>query len=67
MPQPAFDCVIRAGHVGAAVDEFDADIGIKGGVITGDNLVGVRVHHQDMTRESEAMLASSAGRRFPAS
>jgi dihydropyrimidinase len=34
MPQPAFDCVIRAGHVGTAVDEFDADIGIKGGVIT---------------------------------
>jgi dihydropyrimidinase len=33
MPQAAFDCVIRAGHVGTAVDEFDADIGIKDGVI----------------------------------
>jgi dihydropyrimidinase len=34
MPQAAFDCVIRAGHVGTAVDEFDADIGIKDGVVT---------------------------------
>jgi dihydropyrimidinase len=34
MPQAAFDCVIRAGHVGTAVDEFDADIGIKDGVMT---------------------------------
>ncbi len=34
MPQAAFDCVIRAGRVGTAVDEFDADIGIKDGVIT---------------------------------
>src|SRR6185436_13752860 len=33
MPQAAFDCVIRAGRVGTAVDEFDADIGIKDGVI----------------------------------
>ncbi len=33
MSQAAFDCVIRAGHVGTAVDEFDADIGIKDGVI----------------------------------
>jgi dihydropyrimidinase len=40
MPQTAFDCVIRGGHVGTAVDEFDADIGIKDGVITaiGQNL-----------------------------
>jgi dihydropyrimidinase len=34
MSQAAFDCVIRGGHVGTAVDEFDADIGIKDGVIT---------------------------------
>jgi dihydropyrimidinase len=34
MPQAAFDCVIRGGHVGTAVDEFDADIGIKDGAIT---------------------------------
>ena len=34
MPQAAFDCVIRGGPVGTAVDEFDADIGIKDGVIT---------------------------------
>ena len=34
MPQVAFDCVIRAGRVGTAVDEFDADIGIKDGAIT---------------------------------
>ena len=33
MPQATFDCVIRGGHVGTAVDEFDADIGIKDGVI----------------------------------
>ena len=33
MPQPAFDCVIRGGRVGTASDEFDADIGIAGGVI----------------------------------
>jgi dihydropyrimidinase len=33
MPQAAFDCVIRGGHVGTAIDEFDADIGIKDGVI----------------------------------
>lgn len=33
MPQAAFDCVIRGGRVGTAVDEFDADIGIKDGVI----------------------------------
>ena len=33
MPQAAFDCVIRAGRVGTAVDEFDADIGIKDGII----------------------------------
>ena len=32
--QAAFDCVIRGGHVATAVDEFDADIGIKNGVIT---------------------------------
>ena len=34
MPQAAFDCVIRAGRVGTAVDEFDADIGIQDGAIT---------------------------------
>jgi dihydropyrimidinase len=34
MPQAAFDCVIRAGRVGTAVDQFDADVGIKDGVIT---------------------------------
>src|SRR5262249_15005038 len=34
MPQPAFDCVIRGGHVGTAADEFDADIGLAHGVIT---------------------------------
>ena len=33
MPHSAFDCVIRGGRVGTAVDEFDADIGIKDGVI----------------------------------
>ena len=33
MPQAAFDCVIRGGRVGTAVDEFDADIGISDGVI----------------------------------
>ena len=33
MSQAVFDCVIRGGHVGTAVDEFDADIAIKGGVI----------------------------------
>src|SRR5688572_27649808 len=32
MPE-AFDCVVRGGHVGTAVDEFDADVGIKDGVI----------------------------------
>ena len=34
MPQAAFDCVIRGGRVGTAIDEFDADIGIDGGVVT---------------------------------
>ena len=34
MPQAQFDCVIRSGRIGTAVDEFDADLGIKGGVIT---------------------------------
>jgi len=33
MPQAAFDCVIRGGRVGTAIDEFDADIGIKDGAI----------------------------------
>src|SRR5436190_15732673 len=33
MPQAQFDCVIRAGRVATAVDEFDADVGIKEGVI----------------------------------
>src|SRR5882724_7250918 len=33
MPQAQFDCVIRAGRVATAVDEFDADVGIKNGVI----------------------------------
>jgi dihydropyrimidinase len=33
MPQAVFDCVIRGGRVGTAVDEFDADIAIKDGVI----------------------------------
>jgi dihydropyrimidinase len=32
MPE-AFDCVVRGGRVGTAVDEFDADVGIKDGVI----------------------------------
>jgi dihydropyrimidinase len=35
MPQAAFDCVIRGGHVGTAADAFDADIGVSDGVITG--------------------------------
>ena len=35
MPQAAFDCVIRGGRVATAVDEFDADVGIKDGVIVG--------------------------------
>ena len=34
MPEPAFDCVIRGGHVGTASDAYDADIGITAGVIT---------------------------------
>jgi dihydropyrimidinase len=34
MPQSQFDCVIRAGRVATAVDEFDADIGIKDGVVS---------------------------------
>jgi dihydropyrimidinase len=34
MPQAVFDCVIRGGRLGTAIDEFDADIGIKDGVIT---------------------------------
>jgi dihydropyrimidinase len=40
MPQPAFDCVIRGGRVGTAIDEFDADIGIAAGTIAavGSNL-----------------------------
>ena len=29
MPQAAFDCVIRSGRVATAVDEFDADVGVK--------------------------------------
>jgi len=33
MPQPAFDCVIRGGRVGTAIDEFEADIGIEAGVV----------------------------------
>jgi dihydropyrimidinase len=42
MPQAAFDCVIRGGRVGTAVDEFDADVGIKDGVIAaiGRDLAG---------------------------
>lgn len=32
MPE-SFDCVVRGGRVGTAVDEFDADIGIKDGQI----------------------------------
>jgi dihydropyrimidinase len=32
MPE-AFDCVIRSGRVATAVDEFDADIGVKDGTI----------------------------------
>ncbi len=41
MPQAAFDCVIRSGRVATAVDEFDADVGVKDGVIAaiGRNLV----------------------------
>lgn len=34
MAEAAFDCVIRGGRVGTAVDEFDADIGIAKGTIT---------------------------------
>jgi dihydropyrimidinase len=33
MPQAAFDCVIRGGHVGTVVDTFDADIAVNDGVI----------------------------------
>jgi len=33
MPQAQYDCVVRGGRVGTAVDEFDADIGISGGTI----------------------------------
>jgi dihydropyrimidinase len=33
MPQAQLDCVIRGGRVATAVDEFDADIGIKDGII----------------------------------
>lgn len=32
MPE-SFDCVVRGGRVATAVDEFDADIGIKDGLI----------------------------------
>jgi len=34
MPQAQFDCVIRSGRVATAVDDFDADVGIKDGIIT---------------------------------
>ena len=33
MPEATFDCVIRAGRVATAVDDFAADIGIKDGTI----------------------------------
>jgi dihydropyrimidinase len=33
MPEIAFDCVIRGGRVATAVDDFDADVAIKDGVI----------------------------------
>jgi dihydropyrimidinase len=33
MPQAAYDCVVRGGRVGTAVDEFEADIGILNGAI----------------------------------
>jgi dihydropyrimidinase len=33
MPQAQFDCVVRGGRVGTAVDEFDADVAIKDGTI----------------------------------
>jgi dihydropyrimidinase len=33
MSQAIFDCVIRGGHIGTATDAYDADIGIKDGVI----------------------------------
>ncbi len=33
MAQAEFDCVVRGGRVGTAIDEFDADIGIKDGSI----------------------------------
>ena len=33
MAEAAFDCVIRGGRVATAVDEFDADVGIKDGTI----------------------------------
>lgn len=34
MSQAALDCVIRGGRIATAIDIFDADIGIKDGVIT---------------------------------
>jgi dihydropyrimidinase len=33
MTTPNYDCVIRGGHVATAVDDFDADVGIRGGRI----------------------------------
>jgi len=33
MPEATFDCVVRAGRVATAVDDFAADIGIKDGTI----------------------------------
>src|SRR5262245_2270541 len=33
MPEIAFDCVLRGGRVATAIDDFDADVAIKDGVI----------------------------------
>src|SRR5690606_14545415 len=33
MTSPEFDCVIRGGHIATAIDQYDADIGIRDGLI----------------------------------
>ena len=33
MSRAAFDCVVRGGRVGTAVDEFDADVAVRDGVV----------------------------------
>ena len=40
MSQAAFDCVIRGGRVGTAIDEFDADIGIASGNSVANDVFG---------------------------